>query len=187
MLKTGLLRRILSRFHVYILWTLLCVFLWGGIFTMLTDTKPDRKLSLYVSASDIDETELAAKMEEGVLPDGIRMVKVHPFSYALFDSNDIMTADLYVVKDSEVQQYRDSFGVLPEGLTGDIDLGSGIEGILVYDCVSGKGVYDTLIRYSSENYYLFFGAGSLHTAETDGGAEWLARRFLSGDAEELKQ
>ena len=40
--------------------------------------------------------ELDARLEED-LPEGIRMIRVHPFSYAAFDESALLQADLYIV------------------------------------------------------------------------------------------
>ncbi|MBQ3356596.1 MAG: hypothetical protein IJG45_05710 [Oscillospiraceae bacterium] len=180
-----MIKRTLSRFHVYLLWALVSVFLWSYVFSFLTDTGPQKKLSLYVSTEQVQDVELAAQLEEGGLPDGIRMIKVHPFSYAMFSDRDLLSADLYVVKASEAEGWHDSFRPLPDGLAGDLDLGDGVCGIRVYDAERGVGAFDELIGYSApgaagEDYYLFFGAESQHTEEDDGAALWLAQRFLEG-------
>ena len=180
-----MIKRILSRFHVYLLWALLSVFLWGYLFSFLTDTSPAKKLTLYISAEQVEDVELAARMEEYGLPDGIRMIKVHPFSYAMFSDQDLLSADLYVVKASEAAGWRDSFRPLPDGIAGDFDLGDGISGIRVYDAATGTGVFDELIGYTvpgapAEDYYLFFGAQSQHTEVGGGAALWLAKCFLEG-------
>ena len=180
-----MIRRTLSRFPVYVLWALASVILWMYVFSFLTDASPAKKLSVYISTEEVQDVELAARLEEDGLPDGIRMIKAHPFSYAAFSDSDLLAADLYVVKASEADGWRDSFRPLPDGLTGDLDLGGGIQGIRVYDAQTGSGVYDDLIGYAvpgvpAEDYYLFFGAGSQHTESGDGAALWFAQRFLEG-------
>ena len=181
-----MIKRILSRFHVYLLWALISVFLWSYVFTFLTDAVPAKKLTLYISAYAVEDVELAARLEEGGLPDGIRMIKVHPFSYVMFDDADLRSADLYIVKASEAPGWRDSFRPLPNGeFVSSLDLEGGAQGIRVYDRFTGFSVHGDLITYTqegmpAEDYYLFFGAGSVHDELTDGGAIWLARRFLEG-------
>ena len=180
-----MIRRTLSRFPVYLLWALASVFIWSYVFSFLIDAKPAKKLTVYISVEEVQDVELAALLEDGGLPDGIRMIKVHPFSYAMFSDSDLLSADLYIVKASEADGWRDSFRPLPDGLTGEMDLGDGVCGIRVYDAQTGTGVYDDLIGYAvpgapAEDCYLFFGAGSQHTEEGDGAALWLAQRFLEG-------
>ncbi len=179
-----MIKRLLSRLPVYALWALVSFFLWSFVFSFLTDTTPAKKLTVYISAEEVEDVELAARLEDGGLPDGIRMIKVHPFSYAMFSDSDLRSADLYVVKASEADGWRDSFRPLPDGLTGELDLGGGVQGIRVYDAAAGAGLFDDLIGYAAgspaEDYYLFFGAESQHTEAGDGAALWLAERFLEG-------
>ena len=180
-----MLKRTLSRFHVYVLWALASVFLWSFVFTRITDAPPEKKLSLYISAPSVQDTELAAQLEGDDLPPGIRMVKVHPFSYAMFDSEDLLSADLFLVKASEASGYQDSFAPLPPRFTPDLTLENGAQGILVYDAQTHQGLWDALIVYQApgaqeENCYLFFGAESLHAGKLDTAAIWLAQRFLEG-------
>ena len=178
-----MLNRILTRLPVYLIWAMLSVVLWGYIFTFLTDAPPENKLSLWIDADIPDEAELAALLEEDGLPDGIRMVKVHSFSYAMFDESELLSADLYIVKASEVEDWQDSFRPLPEGFPGDSvsnDI-EGIEGIRVYSASDNRSFFDDLIPYTApgeerEDFLLFFGANSPH--EGDGLDIWLARRFL---------
>ena len=112
------------------------------------------------------------------------MVKVHPFSYAMFSDRDLLSADLYIVRGSEAPDWMDSFRPLPDGMTGDLTLENGAQGIRVYDADAGSGVYGELIDYTAdapaEDYYLFFGAQSQHTEAGDGAALWLAENFLEG-------
>ncbi len=180
-----MIKRTLSRFPLYLLWALFSFFLWSYVFSFLTDTTPEKKLTLYISADQVEDTELAARLEDGGLPSGIRMIKVHPFSYAMFSDQDLLSADLYIVKASEAAGWRDSFRPLPNGITGDLDLGGGIRGIRVYDAETGTGKYTELISYAApgvpaEDCYLFFGADSQHAKTGDRTVLWLARRFLEG-------
>lgn len=180
-----MMKRILSRIPLYVLWALFSVLLWSWIFSFLTDTSPAKKLTVYISADEVQDVELAARLEEYDLPDGIRMIKVHPFSYAMFSERDLLSADLYIVKGSEAEEWRDSFRPLPEGFAGDLELGNGARGVRVYDAQTGTGVYDELIGYAApgaagEDYYLFFGAASQHTETDDAAALWLAQRLLEG-------
>ena len=76
------------------------------------------------------------------------MVKIHPFSYAMFDSARLKQADLYIIPDSHKADYRDWLG--PE------------EGITVYDPASGIAVAPDIFIYAPEPYRLYSGAGSVH-------------------------
>lgn len=173
-----MMKRTLSRFPVYVLWALAAFVLWSWVFGFLTDTSPEKKLTLYISADEVQDVELAALLEDGGLPEGIRMVKVHPFSYAMFGETDLLSADLYIVRASEAMEWRDSFRPLPAGIRGDLELEGGVSGVRVYDAQTGSGVYDGLIGYDpAEDFCLFFGANSAH--KDDGAALWLARQILA--------
>ena len=55
-----------------------------------------------------NEAQLAARLEKE-LPDPVRMVQIHPFSYAMFGSAALKAADLYIVPDSDRYQCADWF------------------------------------------------------------------------------
>ena len=44
------LKNIGSQVYLYLLWLLASVFLWGWIFTMITDTVPEKKVTIFVDA-----------------------------------------------------------------------------------------------------------------------------------------
>ena len=79
--------------HRFVFWALLSTILWAWIFTLLTDTVPEKKVTLYVQTEDCRSVELTLKLEEEK-PEGIKMVKVHPFSYAAFGNRELLEADV---------------------------------------------------------------------------------------------
>ena len=83
------MKRLWNLIPAMILWGMLSVFLWGWIFIFLTDTQPENKLTLFVDTAVPDATGLAVRLEENALSDEIRMVKVHPFTYAMLDSEPL--------------------------------------------------------------------------------------------------
>ena len=62
-------------------WLLVAVIFGSFVFYQITDTDPAHKLTLYVDGEVRNEAQLAALLEKE-LPEPIRMVQVHPFSYA---------------------------------------------------------------------------------------------------------
>ena len=78
-----ILRNIWSQLHRFVFWALISIVFWGWIFTLITDAPAARKVTLYVNTNAPRDKELVLKLEED-LPEGIRFVKVHPFSYAVF-------------------------------------------------------------------------------------------------------
>ena len=172
-----------------ILWLMASVLVWGFVFTRSTDTSREKKITLCVDAPVKDETGFAVKLEEG-RGEGIRMVKVRPFTYAMFDGSELTNADLFVVPLSHAETYRAWFRPLPEEMRETspcLKLEGTPYGLLIYDAQTGQGAAESYIVYArpgeeEENYYLIFGALSLHTPANenavDSEAVSAARRLL---------
>ena len=180
------IRGILSKWHIYVLWALLAVLLWSWIFGFVTDTSPSRKVTVFVNVYDCADVDLAVALEEAK-PEAIRMVKVHPFSYAMFDEQNLLTADLYVVSRSEAADYLTSFAPLnaadDPGGTGYYEDGT-LYGLRIYDGSSRTGAAEAYLTYTApdgeaEDFFLFFGASSVHLE--DGAARQVAARLLELD------
>ena len=106
--------RMLGRFlPAALLWAMTAVMLTGFVFTRITDTDPAHKITVYALCEVKNGAELAERLERA-LGGAVRMVKVHPFTYAMFGSEALRTADLYIVPDSERDAYRDWFAPAPE-------------------------------------------------------------------------
>ena len=175
------IRKALSLIPLLLLWLMFSVFLWGFVFNIITDAPPEQKITLCVDAEVPGAVELAARLEDE-LGDGVRMVKVRPFSYAMFDSRTLTGSDLFIVPLSHVESYLDWFTEAPlefrsEG--GLLESGGVPYGVLAYDAGSGKGIADDCIRYAlpgqeTENYYLCFGKESLHLSENENAADGAA-------------
>lgn len=171
------LKRLWNLLPAMILWGMLSVFLWGWIFTFLTDTKPENKLTLFIDAAVTDGTGLAVQLEETLLDDAISMVKVHPFTYAMLDGEPLRQSDAYIVRASHVEEYRDWFAPLPEGLTAtspDLLVLDGLPyGICVYNAATGTGIAQAFLTYHDpalpeEDFYLMLGKASLHLTANPG-------------------
>lgn len=178
------LKRFFDLVPALILWLMLSVFLWGWIFTFLTDTKPENKLSLFVDAAVTDGTGLAVRLEEALLDDRIRMVKVHPFTYAMLDSEPLRHADVYLVRASHIEEYRDWFAPLPESFADAMQveddsiyvLEDAEYGIRIWNAAESTGIAQHYIDYHDpalpdEDYYLFFGRESLHLTGNENGLD----------------
>lgn len=155
-----ILKNIFSHLHIFVLWAVLSAMLWAWIFTLVTDTSPEKKITVYCHVPEIKATELAVKLEE-IMPDGLKMIKVHSFDYVMFDTSAITQGDVYIIPESEIEPFTD-------------DLAG--EGVKVYDCKTGEGIALEYITYGSEDYYLFLGAGSAHLE--DGKALMIAEELL---------
>ena len=135
-----------------ILWLFFTVIFGSFVFYQITDTDPTHKLTLYVDGEVRNEAQLAALLEKE-LPEPIRMVQVHPFSYAMFGSDALRAADLYIVPDSEKEQYADWFAPGEEALT-------------VCDPGGAVSVAGSWILYApGETYRLYIGAYSPHLSD----------------------
>ena len=177
------MKRLWNLIPAMILWGMLSVFLWGWIFTFLTDTKPENKLTLFVDAAVTDGTGLAVQLEETLLDDTISMVKVHPFTYAMLDSEPLRQSDVYIVSASHVEEYREWFAPWSVGFSakdGSDDalllLDGAPYGIRVYDTATGTGIAQAFIDYHDpalpdEDYYLMLGKASLHLTANEGGLD----------------
>ena len=152
-----------------ILWLLLSIFLWGFVFNLITDAPPAQKITLCVDAETPGATQLAVLLEEK-LAGSVRMVKVRPFSYAMFDSGTLTGADLFIVPASNVETYMDWFAPAPKDLlseNGMLAIDGIPYGIPAYDAAAGTGIAADCIQYvaqdqEAEDYYLFFGKQSVH-------------------------
>ena len=159
------LKNVFSQLHTFVLWLLMSALFWGWIFTMVTDTTPDKKLTVYCQVPALEDTALAVKLEEEK-PEGLRMVKVHSFSYVMFNTDDFYQADIFILPASEIETYAELLGPVGER-----------RGVKVYDAETGAGIALEYIRYPEEDCYLFLGTGSAHLE--DGKALAMAETLLA--------
>lgn len=184
-----ILKTISGQLLLFLTFLTLSTMLWGWLFSVRTNTTPDKKVTVYIDCDAVRDVELAARLEED-LPEGIRMVQVHPFSYALFDTSAFTGADLFIVPESKAEEYRDSFAAFAVSYTGVLTLENGAVGIKIYDTAADRGGADAYITYvnasgEKEDFYLFYGASSLHFAgnenAVDNAAAQIANRLLTLD------
>ncbi len=154
----AVLRALARLFPAAVIWAMVAVMLTGFVFNRITDTDPAHKITIYICCEVRNAPELAERLERE-LEGAVRMVKVHPFAYAMFGSEAIRSADLYIVPDSRKAEFEEWF--MPE------DGEAEAAGIPVYDPETGLNVVGTYFLYapegvSPEAYRLYFGAGSPH-------------------------
>lgn len=135
-----------------VLWAMLAAVFTGFIFNQITDAAPADKIVIYADCEVQNAPELAERMEKQ-LEGKIRMVKIHPFSYAMFDSNRLKQADLYIVPDSHREKYGKWFPAE--------------DGIVLYDPASGReaaGAYFLFVPEGGtpEPYRVYPGGSSVH-------------------------
>lgn len=149
------------------IWALAAVFISSFVFYQVTDTDPAHKITIYMDGEIAGEARLAARLEKE-LGGPVRMVQIRPFRYFMFGSDVLMAGDLFIVPDSEREQYADW---LAEG-----------EGWILRDPESGKAIAAETFRYAEgETYRLYIGAASVH--REDGLARQAAERLVSMEGE----
>lgn len=162
-----IVRNIFSQLHTFVLWLLVSAIFWGWIFTLVTNTVPEKKVTVYCHVPSVKDTSLAVALEEN-MPDGLRMIRVHSFDYVMFDNEAINKGDIFIIPASEI-----------EAFTEDLAPVDGEWGVKVYDAETGSGILSEYICYSNEDFYLFLGAGSVHL--DDGKALAVAKDMLAMD------
>ena len=177
------LKNIWSQMHRFVFWALISAVFWSWVFTLVTDTTPERKVTVYLQVESCRDRELSVKLEES-RPEGIRMVKVHPFSYALFGDTDLANADVYVMRETDAEQMLDAFAPLDGEAwdTGGRELyrrDGKLYGVKAFDAASGAGAAADYLDYPpGEDYYLFFNVSSPHLGSGDGAALRIAEELL---------
>ena len=159
-------------------WCVVSSIFWGWVINLVTDTVPAKKVVIFIEAEKVDDLSLSEALYPD-LPDGIKMAKVYPFSYAMFDAQNLLTADVFIIKASKIEEYSASLAEsadLPAGEFGYSDDSSLPRGVKVYDAASGKGYLTDYVEYGDEDCYLFIGASSPHLE--DGAAEYAAKLLL---------
>lgn len=160
-----MIKNIFSQLHTFVLWLMASALFWGWIFTFVTDTVPEKKVTVYCRTPAVQDTALAAALEED-MPEGLRMIKVHTFDYVMFDTEAFNRGDIFIIPASEDAEFvKDLIPVEGEG------------GTKVYDAATGEGVATAYIQYADEDYYMFLGSGSAHL--DDGAALAVARELLA--------
>ena len=162
-------RRFAALFPLLILFGVLAAIFWSWIFTFLTDTAPENKITLYADVPAVAERALAVELEKA-LPEGLKMVQVHPFSYAMFGGDALRAADLYIIRASDLSEHPEWFAPLPEDLRDRADLFTpdGVPvGIRVHDPETGKTAAGAFLTTGKpgvpdEPLWLCFGAKSVH-------------------------
>ena len=169
------IRRFFSLFPLMLLWMMAVVMFGGFVFNQITDTVHARKIVIYADCEVTDAAALAARLEEG-LPAPIRMVKVHPFTYAMFGSGSIASADLYIVPASHVPDYRDWFRSPPEGTEGAVPVpgAEDLSGIPVFIPGGIAAAAEYFAYDPAETWFLLFGSASPHMSGNEGAADGLA-------------
>ncbi len=155
------LSNIFHQMHMYGIWIILSAIIVSFIFNQLTDTVPQKKVQIYVDAPVIREAELEYELDKD-LPEGIKLVKVHPVDYSMFGTADPAEIDILIVRRSWMEEHAEMFEM---------------QGELCRSGGTGNGAAASYIGYLEGDYYLVYGPDSPH-AGGGGAAEYVAARFL---------
>ena len=158
-------RRIRIMIPGLLAWMIAAGLIGGFIFIRVTDAAPENKIMIYMDGTVRRGAELADRLEQQ-LPSPIRKVQIRPFTYALFGSDELRSADLYIVPESHLADYGEWF--LP-----------GQEGKCVHDPETGLSAAGNWLIYEPETYRMMLGAGSRHLE--DGLAEKAAELLLGAE------
>lgn len=166
-----MLKSILRNWYRYLLWALLSVVFWSWIFMLLTDTTAKNKVTIYADLPAIADEKLELALEES-MPQSIRFVKAHAFTYAMFDESAVLKGDLYLVSEHYVDEFLASFVPIdrdrfPNATFYEKD--GTAYGVCVYDPATGLCAAKGLVGYiESERCYLFFNEASGHLGAWNG-------------------
>ena len=161
------LGNILRQMHMYIIWIILSGIIVMFLFNLVTDSTQAKKVTIYVDAPKVSSAQVETVLNED-LPEGIKMTKVHTFSYHTFGMGNVGADDIYLVKEENIEQYIDGFAPLEEYRQ--------LRSIDHYWIKDGK-VYGVLTEFEGEEYYLFFGKDCVHPG-ADGAAAYVAERLM---------
>lgn len=168
------LKAIWSKLHVYVLWLIISAVFWAWIFSLVTNAPAEKKVTLFIDAPACRDVSMDEELEK-TMPEGLRQVRAHLFSYVMFGEAEILNADIYVVPASGAEEYRESFRPLPEQAA----RGEGLYMMngVPYGIPVGEAASAWVDYVPGETYYLFFGVNSVHME--DGKAIAVAEDYLA--------
>ncbi|MBR4236581.1 MAG: hypothetical protein IKR85_11065 [Clostridia bacterium] len=172
------LRRILALIPLMLLWLMLSALIWGFVISRLTDTAPARKLEIYIDAPAPGADAMCAALEDAFLPyDGIDMLRVHTFEYAMFGGSPVLTGDIFIIPASTLDAYPHAFAQYPQSFGANSVYGFPV----AYSAEDARGAAQEYISYLNEDYVVCVRADSVHVQ--DGSAFELVRLMLDGKTE----
>ena len=175
-----IIRKILRNLHRYVLWALISAVLWAWVFSFVTDTTRAKKVTLFVNTPGSDCAALEDALN-GQKPEGIRMIKVHPFEYAAFLTAEVDNADMFIIAESDVGKNLERLCPIPRDFVSAsgadaYESGGAVYAVKVYDVSTAEGCAKAFLDYvpapgsglQPESYYLCFSASGLHLGEWNG-------------------
>lgn len=187
-----IIKTIFRNIHRYILWALISFVLWAWIFTLITDTVPAKKVTVFINAPAVADKRLEKELDQD-LPKPIRMVKVHPLDYVIIGEEEIAAADILIIPESAMEENLSILAPIGEeylarfGSRESYAADGAVYGIRFFDAASLKGPAGEMITYTvpelpAEDYYLCFLKKSLHaggiTEAADDAALLIAGRLF---------
>ena len=163
-------KKLLSNIHRYVLWALISFLLWAWVFTFLTDTARKNKVVIYSGVPGLFTGELEQELSKA-LPDGIKMIKVHSFSYAMFDTSDAEKADIYLLTPEEVSDFESVILPFEETKADSIEKdGKALGQMLCSPDHAGVRAADFFEQgvIPEEGVCLCYSSGSVHVGEMNG-------------------
>lgn len=169
------IKAFLSNIHRFILWLIISVFFWAWIFMLVIYKPAKQKVVVYVDAPEVLDRELTAELDKR-LPDGIKSVEVHPFSYDILGTGTPAEADIYIVSEDVLEGMKDMLAPLTDEGWDDVMIIEGKAiGVGAYNAGNGAGCAKDYISYAdgnaAESYYICFNRSSLHIGDMNGSAD----------------
>lgn len=172
-----IIKKLLSNLHRYVFLLLISVLLWAWIYTLCSDTTASKKVVVYIDSPAVSDAAMREKLNEEK-PEGIKMIKVFPFSYAFFSSEAPSDADIYIMPESDMELYYEL--LLPieaqDGEKAFVKDGE-VLGIRIFSASANKGAAASFIQYhpadgtEPQDYYLCYNKKSVHIGTENGGCD----------------
>ena len=121
------IKNVFSQLHSFVLWLMFSAVFWGWIFTIVTDAPAEEKVTVYCYVSEIRDKDLAVALEEN-RPEGIRMIKVHPFDYVMMNIERMEDGDIFILPESQIETYSELLADAAGGAAAGSDMKGSVAG-----------------------------------------------------------
>ena len=158
------LKKLLSNLHRYVFLLMASVIVWAWVYNLCTETGAAKKVVVYIDSTSVSDAAMRAELNENK-PEGIKIIKVYPFSYAFFSSGAPSDADIYIMPESDMDKYSDL--LLPIDMSGEDFFIKGGKplGIRIFNASENTGAATSFIDYSGaepQDYYICINRSSVH-------------------------
>ena len=180
---------IAKNWFYYVLWLVLVIFAWEGIFSFITKPKKEESVFLFFGVEEVQTDTIYSELKV-VKPEYVKTIDITARSSrtegfdSLFATRGIQNGDVFVLPESFCEQsvmqscfYPMDPNVVKELFGENVDCGKAtvdnkVYGIKIYDKETNKGRAEEYFTYlytdndgvkqTVGDYYLFFGKKSLH-------------------------